>query len=153
MPKIIHSAKNYLPNVKKNTRQTLIFAECQKIIHSAKNCLPCVFILPSVFCMTLGKDLICRVYEKIHSAKGWALSKHRVSRSDSKIRWVHRDRLQLSHRRSQLMPFDNGLLPTVRCYVSSYRRQLQLLDTMIQNLLEDPRVLQTDIDMPPEEIA
>jgi len=24
---------------------------------------------------------------------------------------------------------------------------------MIQNLLEDPRVLQTDIDMPPEEIA
>ena len=40
-----------------------------KIVHSAKNCLPNVFILPSVFCGTLGKDLICRVPETIHSAK------------------------------------------------------------------------------------
>jgi len=66
-----HSANHNLCRVPKIILDKEIFAECKKIhsaniylcrvpkiVHSAKNCLPSVFILPSVFCGTLGKDLI-----------------------------------------------------------------------------------------------
>jgi hypothetical protein len=46
-----------------------------KIKHSAKIFFAECFILPSVFCVTLGKELLCRVPEKKHSAKNMALGK------------------------------------------------------------------------------
>jgi hypothetical protein len=46
-----------------------------KIKHSAKSFFAECFILPSVFCVTLGKELLCRVPEKKHSANNMALGK------------------------------------------------------------------------------
>jgi hypothetical protein len=53
-----------------------------KIKHSAKIFFAECFILPSVFCVTLGKELLCRVPEKKHSAKNMALGKDPNSGSD-----------------------------------------------------------------------
>ena len=68
VPKIIYSVNKSLPSVKKHSTNTYLY-RVPKIIHSTKNYLLSVFILPSVFCVTLGKDLICQVPETIHSAK------------------------------------------------------------------------------------
>jgi hypothetical protein len=57
-----------------------LFAECQ-IWHSAKQSLPSVFSLPSVDSLALGKELLCRVLEKKHSAKSLALGKDLFSGS------------------------------------------------------------------------
>lgn len=64
-----HSAKKLFAACQtKNTRQRGFFAECQKIHsakrHLAKKPLCRVFFLPSVFCLTLGKELLCIVREK-----------------------------------------------------------------------------------------
>ena len=65
-----HSAKSSLPSVVFVTLGKEPFAaECQKIKHSAKSFFAECFLLPSVFCMKLGKELLCRVPEIKHSAK------------------------------------------------------------------------------------
>ena len=79
VPKIIYSVNKSLPSVKKHSTNTYLY-QVPKIIHSTKNYLPSVFILPSVFCMTLGKDLICRCSKKT-LGKDSALDKDWVSRS------------------------------------------------------------------------
>jgi hypothetical protein len=52
---------NSLPSVKNKTLGKELLAEC--------------FLLPRVFCVALGKELLCRVPEKKHSAKNLALGK------------------------------------------------------------------------------
>jgi hypothetical protein len=54
-----------------------------QIQHSAKSFFfaEC-FLLPRVFCVALGKELLCRVPEKKHSAKNLALGKEPNSGSD-----------------------------------------------------------------------
>jgi hypothetical protein len=51
-----------------------IFAECQKK-HSAKALFAECFFSPSVFVLALGKESLCRVPEKLHSAKQKTLGK------------------------------------------------------------------------------
>jgi hypothetical protein len=46
-----------------------------KIKHSAKSLFAECFLLPMVFCVALGKELLCRVPEIKHSAKNMALGK------------------------------------------------------------------------------
>jgi hypothetical protein len=82
-----HSAKRFLPSAKSDTRQISsflstksFFAECQ-IWHYAKTSLPSVSSLPSVDSLALGKELLCRVPEKKHSAKSLALDKDLFSDS------------------------------------------------------------------------
>jgi hypothetical protein len=53
-----------------------------KIKHSAKSLFAECFILPRVFCVALGKELLCRVPEIKHSAKNMALGKEPNSGSD-----------------------------------------------------------------------
>jgi hypothetical protein len=52
-----------------------------KIKHSAKKLFAECF-LPSVFCLALGKELVCRVLEKKHSSNHLALGKEPDSGSD-----------------------------------------------------------------------
>jgi hypothetical protein len=63
-----HLAKSSLPSVKKHLA---IFAECQKIKHSAKSFFAECFLLPRVFCVALGKELLCRVPEKNTRQRTW----------------------------------------------------------------------------------
>ena len=97
----------FLPCAKKWHSTKCIFAECQKKAlgkdafchvpknsarqntylssvrkrHSVKTYFVECFFLPSIFYLALGKDRICRVPDKIYSAKPLALSKVPVSGS------------------------------------------------------------------------
>jgi hypothetical protein len=83
-----HSTKSSLPSVVFVTLDKELFAECQKNIrqkktlcrvskikHSAKSFFAECFLLPRVFCVALGKELLCQVPDKKHSAKNLALGK------------------------------------------------------------------------------
>ena len=60
-----------------------IFAECFLVRHSANREFARVSeSLPSVFSLALGKDMVCRVSDKIHSAKNMTLDKSFDSGSD-----------------------------------------------------------------------
>jgi hypothetical protein len=63
-----HSVKSYLLSVKIKHSTMSFFAKC--------------FLLPRVSCVALGKELLCRVPEKKHSAKHLALGKESNSGSD-----------------------------------------------------------------------
>ena len=80
--------RRILPSAEKWHSAKYIFAECRKK-HSAKNTLQShlcrVFFLPSVFYLALGKDRLCRVPDKIHSAKPPALGKVPVSGSECQV--------------------------------------------------------------------
>ena len=81
-----------LPSVKKNTRQRASLPSVKKK-HSAKKLLcrvskkntrqraslPSVFFFAECFCSALGKEALCRVPEKKHSAIHLALDKEPVS--------------------------------------------------------------------------
>ena len=68
-----HSAKYFFAKCRKKTLGKAIFVEC--------------FFLPSVFYLALGKDRLCRVPDKIHSAKPLALGKVLVSGSEEAKFW------------------------------------------------------------------
>jgi hypothetical protein len=89
-----HTAKSSLPSVVFVTLGKEPFVECQKktlgketlcrvskIKHSAKSFFAECFLLSRIFCVALGKELICRVPKK-HSAKNMALGKDPNSGSD-----------------------------------------------------------------------
>ena len=57
-------------------------------MHSAKTYFAVCFCLPSVFYLALGKHGLCRVSDKIHSAKTPALGKSSVSRSGKRIHYL-----------------------------------------------------------------
>jgi hypothetical protein len=52
-----------LPSVEKSTQQRVL-CRVSKIKHSAKSFFAECFLLPRVFCVTLGKDLVYRVPKK-----------------------------------------------------------------------------------------
>jgi hypothetical protein len=57
-------AKSPLPSVKKRHSAKKLFAECQKIKHSAKSFFAKCFLLPRVFCVALGKELLAECRKK-----------------------------------------------------------------------------------------
>jgi hypothetical protein len=65
--------------LKKSTRQRASCKETlgrvSKIKHSAKRFFDEYFLLPSFFCVSLGKELLCRVLEKKQLAKYLTLGK------------------------------------------------------------------------------
>jgi hypothetical protein len=65
---------------RKNTRQTIYFAVCQK-----KSVDFVVFFLPCVFVVAHGKMALCRVPDKKHTAKTQAQGKLTISGSE----WNH----------------------------------------------------------------
>jgi hypothetical protein len=69
--------ENFLCQVpEKNTRQRGLFTKC--------------IFLPSAFDLALGKELLCRVPEKKHSANHFALGKEWKSGSDLNLfQFVH----------------------------------------------------------------
>ena len=84
-----------LPSARKKHSAKTYFAVCQKIAlgkihlyrvpekkHLAKTYFAVCFCLPSVFYLALGKHGICRVSDKIHSAKPPVLGKSPVFGSD-----------------------------------------------------------------------
>jgi hypothetical protein len=76
-----HSAKSSLLSVVFVTLGKEPFVECQKR-HSAKSFFTECFLLPRVFCVALGKELLCRVPEKKHSAKNMTIDKEPNSGSE-----------------------------------------------------------------------
>jgi hypothetical protein len=61
LPSVVTRQRNSLPSVKNKTLGKKPLREC--------------FLLPRVFCVALGKELLCRVPEIKHSAKNMALDK------------------------------------------------------------------------------
>ena len=74
--------RRILPLPKNSTRQNTYLPSARKKA-LGKGTFCWVFFLPSVFYLALGKDRLCRVPDKIHSAKPPALSKVPVSGSGS----------------------------------------------------------------------
>jgi hypothetical protein len=68
--------RNSLLSVKNKTldKEYFFFAEC--------------FILPRIFCLSLGKELLCRVPKRKHSVKHLTLGKESNSSSESKKKLV-----------------------------------------------------------------
>ena len=65
----MHTAKSFFAECQnKGTRQNTSLPSARKK-HSAKTYFAVCFCLPSVFYLALGKHGICRVPDKIHSAK------------------------------------------------------------------------------------
>ena len=82
----MHTAKSLFAECQnKGTRQNTSLPSAEKK-HSAKSSLSSVFFLPSVFYLALGKDRLCRVPDKIHSAKPPALGKVPVSGSETVVK-------------------------------------------------------------------
>jgi hypothetical protein len=78
----MHTAKSIFAECQnKGTRQNTSLPSARKK-HSAKTYFAVCFCLPSVFYLALGKHGLCRVPDKIHSAKPPALGKSPVSGSD-----------------------------------------------------------------------
>jgi hypothetical protein len=86
-----HSTKSSLPSVVFVTLGKEPFAKCQKktlgketlyrvskIKHSAKSFFAECFLLPRVFCMALGKELLCRVSEKNTRQRIWHSAKSQI---------------------------------------------------------------------------
>ena len=72
--------RRILPSAEKWHSVKYIFAECREKTLGKAIFAEC-FFLPSVFYLALGKDRLCRVPDKIHSAKPPALVKVPVSGS------------------------------------------------------------------------
>ena len=76
--------RRILPSTEKWHSVKYIFAECWKKNTRQSHLCRVFFFLPSVFYLALGKDRLCRVPDKIHSAKPPALGKVPVSGSEKK---------------------------------------------------------------------
>ena len=70
------------PGVKYLALSNLALAECQIFDKRPRGFLPSVFCLPSVLTSTLGKEALCRVSDKKHSAKSRTLGKLRICGSE-----------------------------------------------------------------------
>ena len=81
VPKNSTRQNTYLSSTRKRHSAKTHFAVCRKIT-LGKDAFCRVFFLPSVFYLALGKDRLCRVPDKIHSAKPPALGKVLVSGSE-----------------------------------------------------------------------
>jgi hypothetical protein len=62
--KIKQSANTFLPSVKNKTLGKETHCRVSKIKHSAKSFFAECLFLQRVFCLALGKELLCRVPEK-----------------------------------------------------------------------------------------
>ena len=80
-----YSVKKPLSRVSK--KHSKFFAECQK--KRSERILYRVFFLPSFFRAALGKEPLCRVPDKKHSAKRVTLGKDAVSGSAKPIKQSH----------------------------------------------------------------
>ena len=76
--------------------ECLCFAECFFLVCRVfffstrqRVCLPSAIILPSVFFAALGKELVCRVPDRIHSTNIFALSKSAISSGECSFAMFH----------------------------------------------------------------
>jgi hypothetical protein len=67
-----------LSSVKNKTLGRETFFRVSKIKHSAKSFFAECFILSSVFCVALGKELLCRVPEKNTRQNIWYTAKSQI---------------------------------------------------------------------------
>ena len=97
-----------MSSVKKNTRQTLYLPSV--FLTLGKPPLYRVFFFPSVFSAALGKELVCRVSERIHSANTKTLGKFDISGSATSLVYFYNSELEANPIYNMLSPQTNTTL-------------------------------------------